>query len=88
MPTTMPAMVPTGVPPPLEGATATIAGDVDCGVIIPDDVGLVLLVLLRVLLVLLRVLLVLLIVLLVLLAVIRAAVTEIVVAAEASLILK
>ena len=51
MPTTMPAMVPIGVPPPLEGATVTVAHEAatvtgapvtvadedDCDVIIPDD---------------------------------------------------
>ena len=50
MPTTMPAMVPAGVLPPLEGPTVTVADDVtivtgptvtvaddDGDVIIPDD---------------------------------------------------
>ena len=51
MPTTMPAMVPVDVPPPLEGVTVTVAHDVatvtgapvtvadedNCDVIIPDD---------------------------------------------------
>ena len=41
MPTTMPATVPTGVPPPFEGATVTVAGDVGCGVSNPDDAGVV-----------------------------------------------
>ena len=43
MPTTIPAMVPTGVPPPFEGATVTVAGDDDvgCGVFNPDDAGVV-----------------------------------------------
>lgn len=42
MPTTIPAMVPTGVPPPFEGLTVTVAGDdVDCGVFNADDVGVV-----------------------------------------------
>ena len=40
MPTTMPAMVPTGVPPPFEeGATVTVADD--DGVFDPDDAGVV-----------------------------------------------
>lgn len=50
MPTTMPAMVPAGVPPPLKGATVTVANDVatvtvvdddDCDVMIPDDAAVV-----------------------------------------------
>ena len=40
MPTTIPAMVPTGVPPPFEeGATVTVADD--DGVFDPDDAGVV-----------------------------------------------
>lgn len=35
----MPAVVPTGVPPPLEGVTVTVTDDVGCGVVIPDDGG-------------------------------------------------
>ena len=41
MPTTMPATVPTGVPPPCEGATVTVAGDVGCGAFNADDAGVV-----------------------------------------------
>ena len=43
MPTTIPAIVPTGVPPPFEGATVTVAGDDDvgCGDFNPDDAGVV-----------------------------------------------
>ena len=50
MPTTMPAVAPAGVPPPLEGVIVTVRDDVatitgatvtvyddDCGLIIPDD---------------------------------------------------
>ena len=74
MPITIPAMVLTGVPPSFEGATVTVAGDVDCGVINPDDAGVVENAVDK----------------LALLAVIRAAVVEdvVVVVVEASLILK
>ena len=41
MPTTIPAMVPTGVPPSFDGATVMVAGDVDCDVINPADAGVV-----------------------------------------------
>ena len=43
MPMTMPAMVPAGVPPPLEGATVTVADDVStvtgATVMVADDDG-------------------------------------------------
>ena len=37
MPTTSPAIVPTGVPPPFEGAAVNVADDVGCGVFDPDN---------------------------------------------------
>ena len=72
MPTTIPAMVPTGISPFFEAGAATVAGNVDCGVINRDDPELVKDAVDK----------------LVLLAVLRAAVAKDVVVDEASLMLK